>query len=428
MPTNPPFSAEQEQRQLAAIVFTDVAAFSRRVQEDEAMTLKLLERDFVSMRAFCAMHSGRVIKSTGDGLMLFFTSAVQAVEWALKAQRHFADQAADLPAKEILRHRVGIHLGEVIVGDGDVMGDGVNIAARVQAEAPAGGICISQMVFSVVKNKMKLDIVALEPRQLKNINEPVRIYRVLLEPPVQRIPGTAAATTEPEAAAAPAPSMVKKWVALGAVAGGLVVLVVVLLQAYRAHQQELVVSQRERDALLAAVQAQKVAADTVASEPSAVPAAGTENPPPAAAGGPQIDFGRLALKRTTATDEEKQVFQAANESVAALDGWVPRALERYSRDRPLYVAALRTGSLPSSTLYPDANRQINFVVGGAARRFAWGNLSPEVRGAIIASLVTNSPEAPPAEIVRGAEAFALIHQLPEMAELLLRERATRSPR
>src|SRR4051812_30630306 len=111
MSSPPSPNATTEQRLLAAVVFTDVAGFSTAVESNEAATLALVERDFLTMRLFSSMLKGMVIKSTGDGLLLYFTSAVQAVEWALKVQRHFADQATNLPAAELLRHRIGIHVG-----------------------------------------------------------------------------------------------------------------------------------------------------------------------------------------------------------------------------------------------------------------------------------------------------------------------------
>src|SRR4051812_24528006 len=98
-PSDPP-----EQRMLAAIVFTDVVGFSARMQKEEANTLRHLERDFATMSEFGAQHAGNVIKTTGDGLLLCFSSAVQAVEWALRTQRHFAEQARTFPADEVLRH------------------------------------------------------------------------------------------------------------------------------------------------------------------------------------------------------------------------------------------------------------------------------------------------------------------------------------
>jgi len=181
MESFPPYPIGPGQRALAAIVFTDVVSFSARMQTHEESTLRLLERDFEVMRKICDKYSGSVLKTTGDGLLLYFSSAVQAVACALRMQKYFAEKARTMPANEVLTHRVGIHLGDVFVNDQDVMGDGVNIASRLQAEAEPGGICISQTVYDVVKNKLALQVTGLGPRELKNISQSIPIYRILLE-------------------------------------------------------------------------------------------------------------------------------------------------------------------------------------------------------------------------------------------------------
>src|SRR5882757_1393065 len=181
MPPVTPSPLGPGQRSLAAIVFTDVVSFSARMQADEETTLTLLKRDFDAMRVICTEHQGSVLKTTGDGLLLYFSSAVQAVACALAMQRFFAEQAKTRPAAQSLVHRLGIHLGDVFVNEQDVMGDGVNIAARLQAEAEPGGICISQTVYDVVKNKLALHVTRLGPRELKNISQAIPIYKLLLE-------------------------------------------------------------------------------------------------------------------------------------------------------------------------------------------------------------------------------------------------------
>jgi class 3 adenylate cyclase len=168
-------------RTLAAIVFSDVAGFSALMQSDEDRTLKLVHRDLSLLRATCEKHHGRVLKSTGDGLLMYFDSAVQAVGCALEAQQALAQQGATLPKEQVLLHRIGIHLGDVFVSESDVMGDGVNIAARLQTEADPGGICISQTVYDVVKNRLAVKATYLGPRELKNIQEAVPVYQILLD-------------------------------------------------------------------------------------------------------------------------------------------------------------------------------------------------------------------------------------------------------
>lgn len=178
MDSSPPLGS---QRTLAAIVFTDVVGFSGRMEADETTTLRLLQADTDLFRELSERHEGAVLKSTGDGLLCYFNSAVQAVSCALAFQRALA--ARPKPAEgtfEPLVHRIGIHLGDIFIIDNDVQGDGVNIAARLQAEAAPGGICVSQTVYDVVKNKLELRATFMGERELKNIRTVIPIYQILL--------------------------------------------------------------------------------------------------------------------------------------------------------------------------------------------------------------------------------------------------------
>jgi class 3 adenylate cyclase len=173
----PPEALAAGQRTLAAIVFTDTAGFSKLMSKDEEGTLRLVGRDLDHMKAVCGAFGGQVLKSTGDGLLMLFTSAVQAVACALEIQRDFQKQNLELPKSERLRHRIGIHLGDVFQNGGDVMGDGVNIAARLQTEAVPGGICLSQTVYDVVHNRLPFYVNDLGARTLKNIGR-VKAYQI----------------------------------------------------------------------------------------------------------------------------------------------------------------------------------------------------------------------------------------------------------
>ncbi|MEO0540513.1 MAG: protein kinase, partial [Cyanobacteria bacterium P01_A01_bin.105] len=175
--------ANQGQRALAAIVVTDAVGFSARMSVDEERTLKLIHRDLKRMTGQCQDFNGQVLKSTGDGLLMYFVSAVQAVSCAIAIQK-----ALSLQTDDSLVHRIGIHLGDVFFSDSDVMGNGVNIAARLQTQASPGGICLSQVVYDVVKARLPLNAERVGPLQLKNIKEPVTVYHL--------------AVTNPEAAAA----------------------------------------------------------------------------------------------------------------------------------------------------------------------------------------------------------------------------------
>lgn len=162
----------------AAIVFTDVEGFTAKMAEDERHTLKLVKRDFALMRQYCHQFCGTLLKSLGDGLLLSFETAESAVQWALEVQKTLADSATRLPARDILWHRIGIHFWEVFVGQQDVMGTGVNLAARLQTQAPAGGIAISQEVYDAVNHVVTVEIIDLGKQPLKGLSEPIRIYQI----------------------------------------------------------------------------------------------------------------------------------------------------------------------------------------------------------------------------------------------------------
>jgi len=175
----------QGHRTLAAIVFTDGVNFSARMSANEERTLELMRHDMQLMSQLCEQHGGRVLKSTGDGLLMFFSSAVSAVACALEIQQKIAEVTHNLSPAETLVHRIGIHLGDVFISETDVMGNGVNIAARLQTEAEPGGVCISQTVYDVVKPSLSLNAQYLGPLELKNIPEPVPAFKLLIASPNQ---------------------------------------------------------------------------------------------------------------------------------------------------------------------------------------------------------------------------------------------------
>ncbi len=189
MDNRPPAGSTHAQSTLAAIVITDGVAFSARMANDEEHTLSLIHRDLNLMRDLCTRFEGQVLKSTGDGLLMYFVSAVQAVTCSLEIQTTLVSQASALAPQNVLVHRVGIHLGDVFFSETDVMGNGVNIAARLQTEAGPWGICMSQTVYDVVKGRLDLNATYLGPLQLKNIHETVPAYQIA--------PSSAIAPTQP---------------------------------------------------------------------------------------------------------------------------------------------------------------------------------------------------------------------------------------
>jgi adenylate cyclase len=167
------------QRKLAAILAADVVGYSRLMTEDEAGTLEALKaRRKDVLEPLVAKRRGRIFKLMGDGVFIEFASAVNAVECAVDLQKGMADSNADAGQGLPLRLRVGINLGEVVVEEGDLYGDGVNLAMRLQELAEPGGICVSAKVHAEVARKLDLAYEDLGERALKNIAEPVRVYRI----------------------------------------------------------------------------------------------------------------------------------------------------------------------------------------------------------------------------------------------------------
>jgi class 3 adenylate cyclase len=178
----PPQSDEDlGQRTLAAVVFTDAVNFSKRASHDEEEALILLNRDIRLMGQITERFGGQVLKSTGDGLLIYFQSAIKAVACAMEIQRELTRFARTVDPSHVLEHRIGIHLGDVFVTENDVMGDSVNIAARLQTEAHPGGICISQIVHDVVKHRLQFEATLLGARELKNIREAMAVYEIRVQ-------------------------------------------------------------------------------------------------------------------------------------------------------------------------------------------------------------------------------------------------------
>ncbi len=174
---------ETVERRLSAILMADIVGFSRLTEQDEAGTLtrqKAHRADLIDP-AF-ADHGGRIVKTTGDGLLAEFPSVVEAVACAVAIQRAMPDREADRPAEARIVYRVGINLGDVVHEDGDLHGDGVNVSARLEAMADPGGICISGTAFDHLRGKSDIGFEDLGAVQVRNISRPIRAWRVLLDP------------------------------------------------------------------------------------------------------------------------------------------------------------------------------------------------------------------------------------------------------
>jgi adenylate cyclase len=184
-----------ESRKLAAILAADVVGYSRLAEADEELILarlRTLRSDLIDPTI--AVQGGRVVKRTGDGILVEFRSVVDAVRCAIEIQLGMAERNAGLPPEKRIDYRVGVHIGDVVEeSDGDLMGDGVNIAARLEGIAKPGAICLSEQAYWQVKGRLDVGVKDLGPTRLKNIAEPVHVYSLEAGVPAQAKPPRSAA-------------------------------------------------------------------------------------------------------------------------------------------------------------------------------------------------------------------------------------------
>ena len=187
-----------ETRKLAAILVSDIVGYSRLAGADEDRTLSRLRglrSDLIDPAI--AAHRGRVVKRTGDGSIIEFRSVVDAVRCAIEMQSGLIERNAGVPEGRWIQFRVGIHLGDVVEeADGDLMGAGVNIAARLEGVCEPGAICLSEQAYWQVKSRLDLKVSDLGATQLKNIAEPIRVYSLKVDQSPQPTPALAASVPE----------------------------------------------------------------------------------------------------------------------------------------------------------------------------------------------------------------------------------------
>ncbi len=165
-------------RRLAAVMITDIVGYTALTQQDEDLTLDLLEEHCVTLRELFTEHGGREIKSTGDGFLVEFPSALSATQCALAIQRAVAERNEKVQSDHRLQIRIGLHVGEIVPRGDDILGDGVNVASRIERLAPPGGIALSQQVYDQVNGRIDADLVSLGKQELKNVRFPIEVYQV----------------------------------------------------------------------------------------------------------------------------------------------------------------------------------------------------------------------------------------------------------
>src|SRR4030042_3855481 len=173
---------QEVKRKLAAILSTDAKGYSRLMGEDEEGTIRTLNTYKEVMSSFIQQQRGRVVDAPGDNVLAEFGSVVDAVRCAVEIQKELKTRNAEFPENRRMEFRIGVNLGGVVEDGEQLLGDGVNIAARLESLSEAGGICISGTAYDQVENKLSLGYEYLGEQTVKNIAKPVRVYRVLMEP------------------------------------------------------------------------------------------------------------------------------------------------------------------------------------------------------------------------------------------------------
>jgi class 3 adenylate cyclase len=175
------------ERRLTAILCADVVGYSRLVGRDETGTLARLDQARDILRTVTEGQGGRVFNLAGDGLLAEFPSALAAVQAAVSAQDRLGVWASDQPEDDRMLLRIGVNLGDVVVNGGDLLGDGVNVAARLQTLAKPGGICLSGAVYDQVRGRIEIGFADLGPQAMKNMADPVRVYALRIGPDADRV-------------------------------------------------------------------------------------------------------------------------------------------------------------------------------------------------------------------------------------------------
>jgi len=173
-------AATEEQRRLAAIMFTDMVGYTALGQRNESLSLALVEEQRKLIRPILTRHNGREVKTIGDAFLVEFLSALDAVRCAYDIQRAVREFNISLPEERRVHLRVGVHLGDVVESGGDISGDAVNVASRIEPLAEDGGVCVTRQVYDHVQNKFELKLASLGVKPLKNVSTPIEVYKMVM--------------------------------------------------------------------------------------------------------------------------------------------------------------------------------------------------------------------------------------------------------
>src|SRR5215467_4000843 len=170
----------QGQRRLAAIMFTDMVGYTALGQKNESLSLALVDEQRKLIRPILIRHNGREVKTIGDAFLVEFPSALDAVRGAYDIQRATREFNFSLQEERRIHLRIGVHLGDVVDFDGDISGDAVNVASRIEALAEDGGVCVTRQVYDHVQNKFEVPLESLGVKPLKNVNAAMEVYKMVM--------------------------------------------------------------------------------------------------------------------------------------------------------------------------------------------------------------------------------------------------------
>ncbi len=172
----------QSERRLAAIMFTDMVGYTALGQRNESLSLALVDEQRKLIRSILSRHNGREVKTIGDAFLVEFPSALEAVRCAYDIQRAIREFNLSVASENRIHLRIGVHVGEVVESEGDISGDAVNVASRIEPLADDGGVCFTQQVYDHVHNKLDVPLVGMGKMSLKNVGEPIEVYRMTMPP------------------------------------------------------------------------------------------------------------------------------------------------------------------------------------------------------------------------------------------------------